>query len=126
MKTSKSCYFPAQDYRTSRWESVAFCGLGLAAAVLITTAMINAAHFAEQHDAVVQAWSTSRWNTVELAHRTPDETLTNLLRVHAAKAGTHADVSPGKLPLRAGEALTAPGQTLINGTLQFWRVEAPQ
>lgn len=126
MKTSKTCYFPARDASTSRWESIAFSGLGLAGVVLITTAISNASHFAKEREGIVQTWSTSGWGSVELAVRSPDHVLTNLVRAQAATARTQAQVSVRALDSMSRGALISHGQINTAGATPKQNLETLQ
>lgn len=126
MKTSKRDYIPICDSRTSRLETVAFLGLGLAGAVLITTAVTNSLHFAESREAIVQAWSAPGPAQAELAGRRPGPAPTNVLRVHAATTQTHADSSPGIPESPGSEVLSSPHQIRMAGAMPLWKVEPPR
>jgi hypothetical protein len=95
MKKSKSYSFPAHDSRTSRLESIAFTGLGLAGAVLIAQATTNALRFAQNREAIIQAWSAPGPTRIERSRHVMEQTLTNSPGVHATTGRMNIDAPPG-------------------------------
>lgn len=123
MNASKSCYFRAEDPQTRRWECIAVSGLGLAGIILIMTAVTDSIKFAQNREAIIQAWSTSGQTRMELAGRSPDQTLTNELSTQAATVPMHADRFRAT-PASEGKALRPECQSIADRAVPRWKFQA--